>query len=161
MTNILVPTDFSPESLKLADAAIKQSGKVPCNIILFHAFDLPASPHDLLGTTKQHPQNGLVSEAFRRACQQLKKEWGKELGAISVQCMRGNSRNLFRNFIDAHDIDLVYCPEGYVFEKVHTDSLDPLYFFKKCGIPVIKTAVQSKERIAPQPYFIVPSYAHG
>ena len=138
MTNILIPTDFAPASLKLAESIARAEGYNKCNLILFHAFELPDSPFDLLGTSRRDPSCELMTEGFRQACKHLKDSNPGIFGKIIVRCLQGNTRNLFRNFIDANDIDLIYCPDDYRFVKVHARSLDPLPFFRKCGVPVVK-----------------------
>ena len=67
--------------------------------------------------------------------------------------MTGNSRALFRNFVEANDIDLIFCPETYYFKPAHVRSVDPLGLFKKCGIPVIKNGVRKTEPLFEPSYF--------
>lgn len=151
MTNMLVPTDFTPASLKMAETALKMSSFEKCNLILFHAFDVPASPFDVLATAYRDPSCELLNEPFRQACKQLKDEYAKKVNKIVVRCLTGNTRAVFRNFAEANDIDLIYCPESYVFKPVHARSVDPGYLFEKCSIPVAKGGAQKAE----------PHYTHG
>lgn len=153
MTNILVPTDFSPASLKLAEGALKSGNYEKCNLILFHAFELPSSPHDMLGTCYRDPSFELMTESFRQACKQLKDDYSKQVNKIIVRCLAGNTRAVFRNFAEANDIDLIYCPEDYVFMPVHQRSVDPCVLFKKCGVPVLKSAVKKAEPYYEPAYF--------
>jgi hypothetical protein len=143
MANILIPTDFSPASLQWADRYLRSEETVRHNLVLFHAFDLPASPHDLLGA--KDPSCELMTEAFRAACVQLKEKYGNAIGKIVVRCMQGNTKALFRNFIDAQDIDLIYCPDDYVFSRVHARSLDPTSFFRSAGVPLVKNTARRRE----------------
>lgn len=137
MTNILIPTDFTPASLSMAEGVLRSEGCPRCNLVLFHAFSLP-DPHDLLYKLYRDPSTELMTEQFRQACKQVKDAHTSRIGKIIVRCMRGDTRALFRNFADANDIDLIYCPEDFVFVPVHDQSVNPLPFFKNCGIPVIK-----------------------
>ena len=145
MTNILIPTDFTPASLKMAEGALKSGHYEKCNIVLFHAFELPADPFDLLGACYRDPSCELMTETFRQACKQVKDENARLVNKIIVRCMVGNSKALFRNFAEANDIDLIYCPEDYYFKPVHVRSVDPVYMFKKCGIPVLRNHVRRTE----------------
>ncbi|HEX2533369.1 MAG TPA: universal stress protein [Chitinophagaceae bacterium] len=140
MTNILIPTDFTAASLKMTELFIRDASIRKCNIVLFHAFRLPLSPFDLLAARTQDPACALVSEPFRQACKQLKDAFPGRVGKIVIRCMTGDTPALFRNFIDAHNIDLVYCPDTYRFAPVHPRSIDPCPLFKKCGIPVVRSA---------------------
>lgn len=153
MTNILVPTDFTPASLKFAEGALKNVSVEKCNIVLYHAFAMPSSPFDLLGGSLHDPSCELITESFRQACKQLKDDHTKMVNKIIVRSMIGNTKALFRNFIEANDIDLIYCPEEFYFKPVHSRSVNPLSLFKKCGIPVLKDGNRKTASIFNAPYF--------
>lgn len=153
MTNILVPTDFTPASLKMAESALKSGNYEKCNLILFHAFELPSSPFDLLDPCYRDPFCGLMTEKFRLACKQLKDDYPQKINKIMVRYMTGSTRAVFRNFAEANDIDLIYCPEDYVFRPIHARSIDPLYLFKKCSIPVVRSGAAKVEPVYGPSYF--------
>lgn len=144
MTNILIPADFTPASLDIAEQALREQTTGSINIILFHAFELPFSEFDMLGSDYKEPARELMNETFRQACRQLKNDYPKQLGRINVSCMNGNTNALFRNFAEANEIDLIYCPDSYTYRKIHARSLDPKNFFKKSGIPVVKQMNRTK-----------------
>ena len=153
MTNILVPTDFTPASLKLAENALNSGNYGKCNLVLFHAFEMPSSPFDLLGAYHRDPSSELMTENFRQACKQLKDDYAKQVNKILVRSMAGNTRAVFRNFVEANDIDLIYCPEDYSFQAVHPRSIDPCYLFRKSAVPVINSVVQKKEPVFEPSFF--------
>ena len=140
MTNVLIPTDFTAASLKLAETAFINEDLSKCNLILFHAFRTPDLGINLLSISEPDPATVLMNEPFRQACKQLKDQYPSRIGKIIVRCMYGDTRALFRNFVEANDIDLIYCPESYVFVPTHQRSADPRYLFKKCSVPVVKSA---------------------
>jgi hypothetical protein len=152
MINILVPTDFTADSLMLAENALKNSNIEKCNIVLFHAFQPPASPLDMLGAGHRDPSCELMTESFRQACKQLKDANVTRINKIIVRCMTGSTRAVFRNFIEANDIDFIYCPNEYCFLPVHARSVDPQYLFSKCGIPVLKSGVRKTENAYEQSF---------
>lgn len=154
MTNILVPTDFTPASLEMAEGALKSGNYEKCNIILFHAFELPSSPFDLLCGYRD-PLGEFMTESFRQACKQLKDDYGKQVNKIIVRGMTGDTRLLFRNWAEANDIDIIYCPEDYLFKPVHSRSVDPLYLFKKCSIPVVKSKAPKTKQVFSPSYFSI------
>lgn len=157
MTNLLVPTDFTSASLKMAENALRSGNYEKCNVILFHAFELSSWPMDLLFNHRD-PSGELMTESFRQACKQLKDEYGNQVNKIMVRCMTGSTRVLFRNWAEANDIDLIYCPEDYFFKPVHARSVDPIYLFKKCSIPVVKNIHAQKQEpvFRPSYYGTVP-----
>lgn len=153
MTNILVPTDFTPASLKLAENALQSGHYGRCNLVLFHAFELPSSPFDLLGSAQRDPACELMTETFRQACKQLKDDNAKQVNKIIVRSMAGNTRAVFRNFVEANDIDVIYCPEEYHFTPVHPRSIDPCYLFRKSAVPVVKSAAAKKTPVYTPSFF--------
>lgn len=143
MLNILCPTDFTSSSLQHIATAVKRSNQ-KVNIVLFHAFALPSSPFDLLTSDYKKPEYSLMTESFRVACRQLKEQHPQIINKINVNCMQGNTKALFRNFIDAKDIDFICCPEGYNYLSVHNQSVNPIPLFKNAGIPMVKEIAGSE-----------------
>ncbi|MGV3768073.1 MAG: universal stress protein [Chitinophagaceae bacterium] len=137
MRHILVPTDFTPASLKMVEQAVKTLDGQKLDIILFHAFELPFFVSDLVGSAKRQPYHDLVTDEFRSACKQLKDQFPRSIHRIQFRFMQGDTVALFRNFLDANEIDMIVCPEYYQYRKVHERSINPTTFFKKSGIPVL------------------------
>jgi Universal stress protein family len=137
MTNILIPTDFSPASVKLAEQALHAVNVNTVNIVFFHVFELPYSEFELLNPSRPKPYSHLNLESFRQSCKQLKEQYPRSIQKISYQVLEGDSRPLFRNFIESNEIDMIFCPDHFVFKPVHKRSVNPTTLFKKSGIPVI------------------------
>jgi len=144
MTNILIPTDFTASSLQLAVQAIQSLDARNANIILFHAFEMPSSEFELLAPHRQKPYAGLFTDTFRQECKQLKDQYPKAIQKICFKCMEGSGAGLFRNFIDANEIDLIYCPDHYQYKPIHKLSVDPRPLFKKSGIRVLREPGKQK-----------------
>ena len=147
MNNILIPTDFTTASLRLAEQALHNTKGKQVNIILFHAFELSSYAMDMIHISLKEPHRDLLTDSFRHACKQLKDEYPKAIGKISFRYMYGDTSAVFRNFIDANDIDMIFCPDNYVYKKVHERSVDPRPLFRKSGIPVIRDANAVKQEV--------------
>lgn len=141
MTNLLIPTDCSVNSVKEVEQVIKSLGGRKVNIVLFHGFTLPTSSIDLITGAHKHPYNEVMNENFRQACKQLKDRYPQNIQKINFKYMLGDTLSVFRNFADANDIDMIYVPENYSYIKIHERSINPLSFFNKSGIPFYKTPV--------------------
>lgn len=138
MRNVLIPTDFSVASLELADKTAQSLEGESLNIILFHAFEIPFFASDVFDLRGKLPYADLVTEAFRNACKRVKLQHPKTIRSIVIRHQYGNSAAVFRNFVDANDIDLIVCPDFYVFQSVHTGSVNPVPLFPKGGVPLMK-----------------------
>lgn len=147
MTNILIPTDFSPASVKLAEQALQAVNVNTVNIVFFHLFELPYSEFELLDPSRQKPYAHVMTDSFRQSCKQLKEQYPRSIQKICFKFLEGNSTPLFRNFVEANEIDMIYCPDHYQYRPVHKLSVDPRKVFSKCGINIIR------EQSAPETVF--------
>lgn len=148
MANVLIPTDFTQHSLQLAAQALESLNVSPVNIVLFHAFEQPQTEFGLLAPARPRPFANLVTEDLRQACKQFKDKHHQKVQKIYFRFLEGETAPLFRNFIDANEIDLIYCPENYMPVKVNKHSIDPRPLFKKAGVPVIKEAERRQYKVA-------------
>lgn len=149
MRNVLLPTDFSVASLELAGMAVQYVKNQELNILLFHAFEMPFADSEIAGSRDKLPYQNMVTEAFRNACKQLKQKYPKNIRSIAIRHLYGNTAAVFRNFLDANDIDVIVCPDNYVFNRVHPQSVDPRPLFRKGGIPLLKD-LSTRARTAEQ-----------
>jgi hypothetical protein len=145
MTNILIPTDFTSASVKMAEKALAAVNVNNVNIVFFHLFELPFSEFELLDPNRKKPYADVMTDAFRQQCKQLKEQHPKTINKVCFKFLEGNSAPLFRNFVDANEIDMIYCPDYYSFVPVHKLSADPVKVFKKSGVHIIRelAAVQN------------------
>lgn len=142
MKHILIPTDFSIQSLQLAEQAVSSLPATKLNITLFHAFQLPYSEFELLLRDRKKPYTDLLTDNFRQACKQLKDKHSKKIQKISFNFLEGSTAALFRHFADANEIDLIFLPQHYHFKPVHKLSVDPVPLFKKSGVKIINELVR-------------------
>ncbi|MFT3681509.1 MAG: universal stress protein [Ferruginibacter sp.] len=147
MTNILIPTDFTAASLQLAEQAVQALEVNKATIILFHAFELPASEFDLLVPGRKKPYADLVTDSFRQACKQFKEQYPGAVQKICFKFMEGSSARLFRNFVDANEIDLIIFPDHYHYVSIHKLSVDPGPLFKKSGVKVIREFAPRRKEV--------------
>lgn len=139
MTNVLIPTDFTVQSIDAIGAAAQH---IPdrANFFLFHAFDMPQSLIDAMRLTGVKSHHNLVTEELRLRCRQVKEE-NLNIAGISFRLMFGSTVSVFRNFAEANKINLIVYPEDYVFLPTVRESVDPCKMFLKSQIPLMRTVV--------------------
>jgi len=135
MTTILIPTDFSLESVRTGELAARALNR-PVSIIFFHAFEMPFYYHDMI-RNDQPPHMGLLTDELRQACFDLKNRPHQLIKKIGFRFMQGTTPALFRNFADAHGIDIIACDQDYKFRKIHARSVNPIPLFRKSGLPLL------------------------
>ncbi len=158
MTNILIPTDFTPASIKMAEQALQVLELRTVNIVFFHAFELPPSEFELLDPSRPKPYANVLNDSFRQGCKQLKEQNPEAIQKVCFKFLEGNSAPLFRNFIDANEIDIIFYTPHYKFVPINKRSADPLPLFKKSGIKVInELTVPRVERVAEPVSILAPT----
>lgn len=134
----MIPTDFSVASIELVEKTAQTLEGESLNVILFHAFEIPTFESDIIDLRGKLPYADLVTETFRNACKRVKLQHPKTIRSIVIRHQYGHTAAVFRNFADANDIDLIVCPDFYVFQSVHPGSVNPVPLFQKGGVPMLK-----------------------
>lgn len=147
----MIPTDFSVASLELADKTAQSLEGESLNIILFHAFEIPFFVSDVFDIRGKLPYADLVTEAFRNACKRVKLQHPKTIRSIVIRHQYGNTAAVFRNFVDANEIDLIVCPNFYVYQSVHSGSVNPVPLFQKGGVPLMKEFKPKRKLVEEEP----------
>lgn len=137
MKNILIPTDFSLQSLKLIHAAVKKFNGQRLKIHLVHALETENSISDLLFFKKRLRANFLCSEKFVEACEVIKNKYESIISNIQIEFYFGQSNIYKKNFLEARNIDAIMLPLNYSFEKCSPASIDPLVLWNVKFVHVI------------------------
>ncbi|RYF94332.1 MAG: hypothetical protein EOO00_05435, partial [Chitinophagaceae bacterium] len=130
MRNVLIPTDFSIDSLQLVERTVAALNDQTVNIILFHAFDMTCSAPDRLGNGTRIPYAHLLTDEFRNACKRIKTSNARTVQNIHIRHLYGCTVQVFRNFVDANDIDMIICPDHFIFNEVTPQSVNPVKMFR-------------------------------
>lgn len=135
MRNVLIPTDFSVESVdRIGLVARAIDDKL--NVILFHAFDMPGSLVDAIVRNSNNGDYNLVTEHLRVRCRRIKVTH-RNVANISFKFMYGTTSYVFNSFAAANKIDTIVLPENYHFTYVVRESVNPVRMFKKSGIEIM------------------------
>jgi hypothetical protein len=137
MKNILIPTDFSTESLKCIEPIIRKFRNERLNILFVHLFSISDSLLDVLKFSRRNKDYNYISEVFWTQCNKLEKKHAPCITSIRMKCFYGGTMAVFKNLLEANNIDVVVYPENYHFKKLSNTSLDPSKFIEKCGKQVV------------------------
>lgn len=136
MTNVLIPTDFSLQSLDLVNRATMHiPGKL--NITMLHIFDMPSSLSDVTRPGGINGHYNLITEELRNRCRQIRAN-NANIAGIRFQMMFGTTAAAFRNFAEANAIDIIVYPSDYLFVPVTNSSVDPGSMILRSGIKVLR-----------------------
>ena len=138
MVTIMIPTDFTATSLQIIEETILYFKPDSVNIILFHAFEMPASMQEVIGDERK-PHLRVMNEPFRKACKRIKDKYGPYVVNITYRHLYGSTISVFKHYLQFNKIDSIVFPDGYHFQQIHERSVDPERLIKGSNYPVIKS----------------------
>ncbi|GHB70767.1 hypothetical protein [Persicitalea jodogahamensis] len=134
MKTILIPTDFTIESLNTLKEAIKlQSEKV--NVVLVYFAGTPDSITEMLFFSKENYLSSFQSERFQEACQILLNTYASKVNSFRIELFSGFWQRVFTSFLEINEVDEVFIPKNYSMKLKNPRSFDPLPYFRKCALP--------------------------
>ena len=149
MKTILVPTDFNASALNCIPQLCSNMKGTPINIIFVHLFRLSDSITDLLMLSRRSREFEYVSADFHKGCNELKQQW-PEIKSFSIDFFYGTTLGMFRNFLEANEVDCILHPDFCSCQKLNKMSIDPSALIARCGLPVL-TLLKKYEAPLPQP----------
>lgn len=124
MKTILIPTDFTVHSLDIIVATVEKYKNERLNIVLMHGLTMPDSIMDLMLLSRNNDRYKLITREFENACLIIKNKYASVLEQITIKFMHGNSRAMFRSFLDANKVDMIVYPQDYLLCKACESSID-------------------------------------
>ncbi len=144
MKNILVPTDFTVDSLILLKKAIEnEEGKL--NLILVYGKSLPNSISELVFFSKGKLITSLESKSFVEAKGILKNRYFSRINTLRTDIFYGRNQSAFDNFLEGNSVDKAYVPDDP--ESLHPylkKGFDLLPYLKKSGLELTEVAYSNR-----------------
>lgn len=131
---ILIPTDFSTESLIMVKQAALLDNYDHINIVLMFCNLLPSSITDLLFYTPENVIKKYINKEFEEACSIIQNKYDSRISSLRIEVFHGTNEEAFENFLAGNKIDEVIIPENYIL-KQHKNGFDPLPYIKNCFLP--------------------------
>ena len=146
MKNILVPTDFTLQSLSIIHEIVN-SEEEKVNIHLFHMV-LPSNDLTELFFQRKSHLYGQVPDAFTEALQVLKNKYLKQIGSITIQFYYGNRVAVVNDIVESNNIDSIYLLVNHHYRLPLASSVDMVSLAKKCKLPVEMVVSKTKSLIS-------------
>ncbi len=148
MKTILIPTDFNASALNCIPELCASMKEKDLKIIFVHLFRLSDSISDLLMLSRRSREFEHISDDFHEGCQRLKKDF-PEIKSIRIEFFYGSTLSMFKNFLEANDVDCILHPEFCICEKLNKTSVDPSALVAKSGLPTV-TILKKQKEVSPQ-----------
>jgi len=132
---ILIPTDFSIESLKSFVEAAQSVQIGSINVVFLHCAHLPNSILDLLFYSKNEIIKSLITPTFENACKVIRSKYESKINSTRIEIFTGRTQAAFENFLEGNRIDEIFVPVNYTLKPVK-NSFDPMPFIQRTELPI-------------------------
>ena len=136
---ILLPTDFSIESLNVLKHYLQKNSKdTLLDVVLVHGQTLSDSISELLFFSKYRMLKELNIEHFEDAVKILQNKYDSKLRNVHIDIFTGHNQSAFENYLTGNKIDEIVLSEQLSFKQHNKKSFDITRFALKADIPVTK-----------------------
>jgi len=136
---ILLPTDFSIESLNVLKHYLQKSSKeAVLDVVLVHGQTLSDSISDLLFFSKYRILKELNIEHFEDAVKILQNKYDSKLRNVHIDIFTGHNQSAFENYLSGNRIDEIILSEQLPFKPHNKKSFDITKYALRAETPVTK-----------------------
>jgi len=139
-TNILIPTDFSLASLTTVTNLLQKQPDQKFNIVLVHFMQLSDSISELLMLSRRATDYQHISTEFDEHLNVLRRQKKDQLLTLGYEFFYGSTVAVFKNYLEAKEIDTIVMLKGHNYQKLTNYSIDPAVLVQKSNYPVIELA---------------------
>ncbi len=140
---VLIPTDFTIESLNLVKHALKVSEQQEVCVLFMYSCHLTDSITELIFYSPTKIISKATNSTFEEACNILISKYASQLSWIHTKLFHGINVNAFKNFAEANKISEVFIPKNYKL-RLQDESFDPIYLIKASKIKYTEVDWKSK-----------------
>lgn len=136
MKHLLIPTDFSIQSLNAVHAAIAahENGEDKLKITLFHLLSMSTDLSELVFRSMTNKHYEMVSSEFKDACEILQNRYSSKVKSITVKFGFGNTVQYLKNYLEGAKIDMVIIPSDVELTLPSTRSVEMIPLLKRTGV---------------------------
>lgn len=155
MRKILIPTDFTVESLELAEYAILNFPDTKLDIIFIVGYSLPDTRWGVTHFSEREQINNQLSDSFKDSQRHFVREHKNNIEAISFELFTGVNLLAFQNFIDRLGIENAIIPKDKSLRFQNNKWFNTTRFIKKTVKNIIEVPVELKEETQQRKYSLI------
>ena len=156
MKTLLIPTDFTAQSLQNIPVIAQQYYPQKLDIMLVHMLKITDSISELLMLSRRSAEIRQIPDNFYIRCRELEKDFSHLINRIHIDIFYGSTVAVFNNYLDAHNVDGIVAPHDN-YKLLFKNSIDPEVLIAKCAarvITVTETTGLMADVIADEPELI-------
>ena len=134
---LLIPIDFTIESLNTVKHALAKHSAESINVLLLHSRHLSDSIPELLFYSKYDEMENLRTPAFEEALTILKNRFESNIKLLIIDVFHGFTAAAYASFAESRKVHVAYVPKSYSL-KTEGNSFNPVPLIKRSGLPYIE-----------------------
>lgn len=132
---ILIPTDFTIQSLNILKTFLNQNPSNQYNIVLVHGLNIGDSIRDLLFFSKNKQIQELANDAFIEAFEVIKNKFDSQINSLKIDFFTGSNQVAFNNYIEGYQINQII-DSNYKLTFSTRKSFDFTLYFNKAKVEI-------------------------
>lgn len=150
IARVLVPTDFSVDSLRIVLDYMEATPDQKVELVLACGYDIGDSITSLLGITKEDHLLKLENEDFIKGCEMIKSRFKSRITEMYSDLLISRNGRYLRNYFKGSRVTHIVVPEGYTFAPKDRGVFDITDILKKNAAEVgpVMVPVVLREQIA-------------
>ncbi|MFI8379380.1 hypothetical protein [Leeuwenhoekiella sp. NPDC079379] len=139
MKKILIPTDFTVDSLVLLKNALSTCKGQKLDVVLAYGAHLDSAICDLLFYSKKNHIQKLTNKEFNEGKAILTNRYKDQINSLSIELFIGTTQSAFKSFAEGLNISQIYATNDYHDLQINKKTGFCLYkYFKKSEIEVLE-----------------------
>ncbi len=141
IARILVPTDFSVDSLRIVLDFMEKNADQKVELVLACGYDIGDSITSLLGITKEDHLTRLESEDFIKGCEMIKSRFKNSLVEMYSDLIISRNARYLRNYFKGGRVTHVVLPDSYTFSSKEPSVFDLTELLRKNAESIAATII--------------------
>jgi len=137
MKTLLIPTDFNLKSLNCIAGLTKRYSPEKLNIVLVHMMKITDNMQELLMLSRRSTEYQHISQDFYNTCTLLKQKHADAINNIRIEFFYGSTIAVFKNFLEANEVDTIVMLENYNYTMLNKNSIHPSVLVNRSGLQVV------------------------
>ncbi|SDF41013.1 hypothetical protein SAMN05216464_11795 [Mucilaginibacter pineti] len=136
MKTLLIPTDFTQQSIQSIPVLARQYYPQQINIVLVHMLKITDNISELLMLSRRSVEYRHIPDNFYKRCTELERKHSHLINKIAITFFYGSTVAVFNNFLEANEVDAIVMPHDN-YQLLFKNSIDPEILIGKSKIEVI------------------------
>lgn len=136
MQHLLIPTDFTIQSLNAVHGVLAMNTEEVYKITLFHMLSMPSALPYLLFRPFARQAHQSVNKDFLDACEIIQNKYGSRLHSLKIKFAHGDTVAYLRNYLEGNSIDKVVLVNNMQLSGPYASSINCVPLLRKTGYPV-------------------------